>query len=231
MYRILILFSCLLCFSCNYHNKKNDKFDNNTQNKTQKSIRYKNYNFKQLNTPGLVRIDTYILETKYPNDTVYLIVNNDTVDFICRDETQMEFANFKKNSKIDIWCYDPEYHLIIFEGFDKVDKSYKVMYNGQWAYLTYLPEVTIYETWETHLQICSFLTSEDNPLRIYPNDASPKIEMDYRYSSFIYEKLDGDWIYVSCDINCEGCPNGKVVSGWLRWRKDDTLLVDIRYLC
>lgn len=229
--KLLILFSFLLCFSCNFNNKKNYKFETNFQNKTQKFIEKNISNIKKLNTPGLVIINTYFLETKYPNDTVYLIRNNDTIDFICKDEAQSEFASFKKDQKIDIWCYDPEYHLIIFEGFNKVDNRYKVLYNGQWAFITYLPEITIYETWETHLQKCSFLTSNNNPLRLNPDDNSPKIEMDYSHSAFIYEKLEGDWVYVSCDINCEGCPNGKVVSGWLRWRKDDKLLVDIRYLC
>ncbi len=70
MYRILILFSCLICFSCNFNNKKNNKIDTNIQNKTKK-VFVDNNNIKKINPPGLVIIDTYILETKY--QTNYLL--------------------------------------------------------------------------------------------------------------------------------------------------------------
>jgi hypothetical protein len=47
--KLLILFSFLLCFSCNFNNKKNYKFETNIQNKTQKFIEKNISNIKKLN--------------------------------------------------------------------------------------------------------------------------------------------------------------------------------------
>lgn len=47
--KLLILFSFLLCFSCNFNNKKNYKFETNFQNKTQKFIEKNISNIKKLN--------------------------------------------------------------------------------------------------------------------------------------------------------------------------------------
>ena len=32
-------------------------------------------------------------------------------------------------------------------------------------------------------------------------------------------------------INCDGCPNGKIMSGWTRWKKDNKLVVKLFYVC
>lgn len=49
--------------------------------------------------------------------------------------------------------------------------------------------------------------------------------------SYTVKSVHGDWAYVVCAKTCEECPAGKIIKGWVRWRKGNTLLVELYYEC
>jgi hypothetical protein len=70
-----------------------------------------------------------------------------------------------------------------------------------------------------------------NPLRETPTETGEIIYMDYSEAGFVVLERENDWIKVACNIDCEGCPNGELVTGWVRWRKGNELLVELYYVC
>lgn len=43
-------------------------------------------------------------------------------------------------------------------------------------------------------------------------------------------KVDGDWVQVKCDIDCSECPAQDII-GWMRWRENDRLLINLGVIC
>jgi hypothetical protein len=227
----IIIYFCFL--SCNNNEKQNSLADDGSADKIslgQKAInvsQINNDNEKQI-TQGVLRIKTDILEQQY--DTVYLIHNNDTVNYICgsREITPVFF----KSTHIKIRSYYPDYYIIVLDGYDKENNFYKVRYNNTWVLIPHKNGVTIYEDWQTHLKKSFVVTDNSHPLRVLPDKNSDELSgYDYSKLNFICEKVAGDWIYVSCNTDCEGCPTDDVVSGWIKWKDKNQLLVRVYYTC
>lgn len=137
-----------------------------------------------------------------------------------------------QDENIDIREYYPDYSIIIFDGFPLKNGTYEVLVNNNVYFLEYIEGYTIFEKWEDHIKRTFISTSDSNPLREFSSDTSEIISnLDYENLNFVVFDVKEDWIYVECDINCEGCPGGQLVKGWIRWRKGNKLIVKLHYVC
>jgi hypothetical protein len=222
----IIYIACVLFlfFNCNGKNENQkkmylepDSIDNNT------------FDGIELKYPGVVII--------LPDSIEFLkgsmLVQNEKgniINQISFDEEE-RVVKFEKGTP-EIREYYPDYSIIIFDGYPLENGNYKVIIDDSVCYLKQLNGYTIFEKWEEHIKRTFINTDEQNPLRISSFDTSEIISnLNYDDLNFVVLSVKNDWVNVECDINCEGCPEGQLIKGWIRWRKDNKLLVKLYYVC
>jgi len=138
--------------------------------------------------------------------------------------------------KIAVKSYDPEYGLFILKcnGLDN-NGSYKVLVNGSENFIkkSLSSEILDYKGYERYvIEGRPYLfRNKKTPLRMLPNEDAEIIE---GYENFLYVPLEikGDWLKVKDDKDCYvDEPSEKDIIGWVRWRKDGEIIIDIRHLC
>ena len=158
-------------------------------------------------------------------------------------------------SKINI-CpkfFKPDYGIMHFICIDSTEKAYKVLINYDES--KYLPKTKTYvfKSWPDYINESygvRRLSFEDKnfsvpnlqqPLRKSPSKNADTLAIPSGYEMFCPAEIKGDWLRVKfdCFYNDEGnkhegepCHNyidqcKNPVSGWLRWRDGNKLLIDI----
>ena len=179
----------------------------------------------ELKYPGVV----VILPDSYEYLKEEILIRNENGSIVNKlyfDEKEL-MIDFEKGTP-SIREYDPDYHVIIFDGYPLENNKYKVIIDNSIFFLDHVEGYTVFRKWEEHITRAFILTNELNPLRETPTESGKIIPMDYNNSNFISIEVKNDWVKVECDTY-EGCPDGKLVTGWLRWRKGNELLVELRY--
>lgn len=147
--------------------------------------------------------------------------------------------------------FDPQYSLMHFACVGQTENAYQVLINhSQTKYLPRKKEFQ-FQTWEQYLlqsngirRKTDVTDENEKPLTALhkaPSDSASAISLPAGHEMFCAMEVQGDWLKVQYDCfyndedsKYEGqpCHNyiGKcsdAVTGWLRWRKDNKLLVDI----
>lgn len=189
-----------------------------------KNIVYESYEMK---SPGVIRIRLDKLQERRVSINFY---KNHVMVATLEYQEGVHEPIFSPQP-CTIFAYYPEYYILFLEGYQQKDGIYKVCLNNDTISFNHIDGVTFFETWEEHVKSSFIITSKENPLMKIPADFSTIIDLNYNEFSFTVVKVDKDWIYVVCDSDCEGCDDGKTVSGWVRWRENNNLLVELRYVC
>jgi hypothetical protein len=130
-----------------------------------------------------------------------------------------------------ILAYYDDYYIFHFEvKLDDDSNFYKVKVGNLVKLIKKSDTVKMYSMEEYILKYYC-LASELNPLRDRPSISGKIIKIDYQATSFICLEVKGDWVRVKCDKECEGCPRGKIIMGWIRWRKNGKIIFDQRFVC
>lgn len=181
-------------------------------------------------TNGVLRIKTDILEEF--SDTVY-ILNTDKSLYgaIYSDNNEIEPA-FNGRETLAIRSYYPDYYIIIMDAYDQKEGLYRVFINGAEKYVAHRAGITVFENWSTHLKNSFIVTNAYNPLRKMPSSEGTAADnYDYDALSFETIKVQGDWVEVICNMDCEGCPHQQAITGWLKWKDGSKLLIELYYTC
>ena len=88
----------------------------------------------------------------------------------------------------------------------------------------------IFQTIEQHILNNYPILDDFTPLHEQADTLS-KVFKDYMHYNYFSVEINGDWLRVQCDDNCDGCPENEIIQGWVRWRKNDKLLIKIGYFC
>lgn len=146
--------------------------------------------------------------------------------------------------------FKPDYGIMHFVCVGKTDNAYKVLIN--YSEIKYFPKIKKYEfmTWDKYI-LQSFgirrLTAETGdisqklPLRHEPNDNATILTIPKGQEMFCPMEIKGDWVKVKydCFYNDDNNPNEgepchnfidkckNPLTGWLRWRQENKLLIDI----
>lgn len=144
----------------------------------------------------------------------------------------------------------PDYGIMHFVCVGKTPQSYRILIN--YKEVKYLPKTTTYafKTWEAYIMESYGVarsTSESEaafrsqPLKTAPDGAADTLAIPAGRELFCPVQLQGDWLQVKYDCFYneennphEGTPCQEYISqcntpltGWLRWRRDQHLLIDI----
>jgi hypothetical protein len=109
------------------------------------------------------------------------------------------------------------------------DRYYIFDREGRDRYMT-LTKTIEFITWEERVMRSLITINPDvSPLRTSPNDSAGSVTP---FNNFVLKAVEmrGDWIRVICDSNCSSCYSTNI-TGWLRWRRGEKLLISLGSLC
>ncbi|MBN2682155.1 MAG: hypothetical protein JXR58_06575 [Bacteroidales bacterium] len=177
---------------------------------------------------GVLKIRTDLMEPIL--DTIYLYdLEGKILDYIASDGE--ETNALVKSKSISIRAYDPDYFIIIFDLVSFNSGKFRVLFGNEVVLINKKENITLVESWENLLMNSFIGTKSSNPLRKLPNNKSDAINLDYSKNGFVCRKIEGDWLYVSCDSICETCSDNKYYEGWVRWRMNGKLLIELEHTC
>ena len=137
--------------------------------------------------------------------------------------------------------YDPEFGIFILKCFGlDADGYYAVEVNKDTAYVHKEDHKDVLEFKSPEKYVYDgnyfFYYDENIILRNYPHEDSLEIAVeDYKRYWFKPFKVQGDWLELrddkSCDIGDEALIAKGKVTGWLRWRKNDEIIIDFALRC
>jgi hypothetical protein len=155
--------------------------------------------------------------------------------------------NLFKNKELNItwiskdvfpYFYKPDYGLYHFICLEKTPNYYKILVNDN--EIGYLPNDSnfYFKSWDALIlnKTVARLT-DDNPIREESNNNSEIVENHCEFDQFqvidIIQKDNEYWIQISFSKDCEDYREGnsEMKYGWIKWRTDNKLLVDIMMLC
>ncbi|MDB9954821.1 hypothetical protein OAD49_04595 [Flavobacteriaceae bacterium] len=162
------------------------------------------------------------------NDKSLKILNldgSDYIDIYINEDGEILKSN---TDSLKIRAFFPDYNIIIFDS-KKTDNDYKVFVNEKWKKIKSGNNLS-FVLWEDFIEQIYLGLTNQSPLYSEKNTKSKIIE---NYKNYYYEVLtrDEEWLKVRCWIDCEGCPQGEIIEGWIKWRKKQKLLVELYYIC
>lgn len=174
---------------------------------------------KDIFTPGLVLVD---IDRLSANDSIYLFSSTGKIiNTLMYGDDGWYFEN-------DINCraYYPDYGIIFFDGFKQKDNKYKIYCNDVWCYIS-IENYTKYISWNDFIVKYAFIsTTRFNPVRIAPQINAQTIDLDYANVYFLAKRIEQEWMFVDIYLIEQTFP---FKQGWLRWRDNNKLLIDIDY--
>jgi len=133
--------------------------------------------------------------------------------------------------KDKIFAYYPDYNIVHFRASVISDSLYRVKLDTTNKLIMKAP-YTEFLTWKEYILRFFSTTTSDNPLRLNPEDNAKTLgDLNYEDLNFRNTQISGDWVKVVCNKDCEGCPDNDQITGWLRWRKNGEIILNIHYAC
>ncbi len=130
--------------------------------------------------------------------------------------------------------YYPEYNLFILKA-ERLDNGYYIVsLNKTKGFIdaNMYKDILTFKTPKEYILDSYPNPTEDNPLRDNPSDTS-NIISNYEDYTYISVEIVGDWLKVKDDKECYlgENPSDKDIIGWIRWKKNDEIIIDIRHIC
>ena len=229
---ILILFTLL---SCNNNNKRvvNDtpqmKVDEKVKEVKKDDIRegflfidvsYIYHNGGQVNILNQNKKPTISIIDKL------ISINNESFDVIEDEHLYKE--------KIKVESFFPEYGLFIIKSKSASSGFYEVQINNKNYFIksNEYGDLVSFKLDKQYVLNAYPNPTKENPLRVNPDESSDIIS-NYEDYTFVSVEIKGDWLKVRDDKDCYPgeTPSEKDITGWVRWKKDGKIIIDIRHIC
>lgn len=143
--------------------------------------------------------------------------------------------------------YKPDYGILHFICLESTAKYHKILSNESEVKYSPIKESYHFATWEKYILESFGIRRDDEgnhekePLRSSPNVKSTIVSIPKGYEMFCPMEVKGDWVKVKydcfyneennphegepCSNFIEKCQNP--VTGWLKWREKNEILIDI----
>ncbi|MEI8278164.1 MAG: hypothetical protein WCG87_00290 [Bacteroidota bacterium] len=169
---------------------------------------------------GVVKVD---LEKMSSKDSVVLYEVSGEV-YSCIKHTGVSSGNVHSR------YYYPDKNILILDCVETADKYYKVLVNNRVVLIlrNVAGEQVSYMPWQVYLK--GMILKLDKNTSLYTDSTSHTLIAENNTNTYTIKRVKGEWCYVECNTACNECP-AKGMSGWVRWRKGNKLLIDIRFGC
>lgn len=205
-------------------NINKDKIENNEQKAT--SIK---------NTIGLITLnDKYpsFNEKKDKNDFIRFYNEDGSLWYeftFYYDDSDEKFEY--KNDNFRAFSFHPDYSLISLRCVEEDKNRYEVVVNeeiGLKKYVKKNDENLKLESWENHILKTFSIDIKKAENKVFETPDGKELKPDFeQIDRFEAVEIKDDWLKVKWEI-----PNKKeeFESGWVRWKKDDIILIDWFYI-
>lgn len=189
------------------------------------------YVFAQKNiiiTPGVLKVETFYRDSALLSQNMVYIksLNGRITDSLYIPKG--DYSQFTKVIKARAYYPAESFGIMYFDSFPLNNGTYKIYCNGDWYYINYVKNFTKYMTWENFiLNVPSFDTAIDNPLRSSPSNKGKILNYDYDNVFFIPLKIKENWVYVELHENERTID--PIGHGWIQWRRGNNLLLKNLY--
>jgi len=148
------------------------------------------------------------------------------------NDTEIDSWNIRDLEKQKIWL-KPEvlwidYSSLVFRCTEIRNNWYKIIVNNQSGQIFWIQKKDQFkfETWETFLkEMFSIYRTDGQKIRKSPLQTSDEIIYNGE-DCFKVKSMKGDWIEISTTDSCEEEKNNIIKSGWIKWRNENTLLIN-----
>ncbi|WP_315815484.1 hypothetical protein [Paraflavitalea speifideaquila] len=133
-----------------------------------------------------------------------------------------------KNAITQARAFYPDYGILIFDSENgEKEGRYKVFLDNQvkFIYLKELKQYSKFQYWATFIKDVFIQVDASNT--VYSDTIKLKKIAGSEEYGYKVVRVVGDWIYVECLKTCESCPPNKMISGWVRWKRNNMLLVEL----
>lgn len=134
------------------------------------------------------------------------------------------------HSYLNCRTFDPEYGLFIMDCKSNKGDYYQVILNNELKLIKKDNRLAIYRTFQEYILSTIIILTNKTPLHLYPDIKSEVIS---NFQTFVYKPIEiqGEWLKLECHSECDGCPKGKIIIGWVQWIVNDKIIVEIAYSC
>lgn len=139
--------------------------------------------------------------------------------------------NLKYNAPIPniiIRAYYPDYGVFVIDANKSNDNEYEVYINGEWKIIK--DNNLLYKKWEEFIKDILIKLPDNISLHSQKNTKSKKIKTKKDLSYRVLQ-VEGDWIKIECNENCEDCNHKHKTKGWVKWKNGNKLIVYLYYVC
>lgn len=135
---------------------------------------------------------------------------------------------------IQVESFDPDYSLFILESISEKNGFYEVKINDEIHFIDSkkYKDLLSFKTQKQYVLDSYPHPDKINPLRVSPNENAEIVE-DFTNHLYLSVEIKGDWLKVKDDKECYigPYPSKTDIIGWVRWRKDGKIILDIRHIC
>lgn len=233
MTKILGFILILLAFrDCSTETMSNKVFKENSNKTNSQSMQQgeKTQETTLENSLGVISLN----EKGYGKDKFINIYNQDgslwyKFTFYYNDsDGKFEYAN--ENFKP--FAFHPDYFVLALKCVSEDESRYEVIVNEETGLKKFVrkDDPTLkFETWEEHIPkaFAVGFNQEENPLRETPEGKVKAIDLP-KEATFHPVEIKGEWLKVSWSNSKKAEKNNKF--GWVRWRENNKILVELFYL-
>ena len=184
------------------------------------------------NTIGLI-----VLSDNYDKGDFVKIYNEDGslwhkfTHYYDDSDGEFEYAN----DNFRPFAFHPDYFVLALKCVGKKADRYEVIVNEETNLKKYVKvndKVLKFETWENHILklFAVGFDEKENPMLEVPQGQVKNLVKSER--TFHPVEVKGEWLKVKWDVTGEtDKKETQQNSGWLRWKKDGKLIVELFYIC
>ena len=162
------------------------------------------------------------------------IINDDNSVYATIFRDNQDEIVFSGVDTLNIFAYYPDYNIIIFSAKKKSNTEYYVNVNGLRKRI--IDHNLKFLKWDEFILKVSLVFSDNYPVYTEKKeDKSKLLQNQLDYNSFNVLGVEGNWLKIKCDNECEGCNDlDKNKIFWIKWKDESgkILIIDfIRYIC
>lgn len=151
-----------------------------------------------------------------------------------RKDHEVRFLRGGRRVRPVVRAYEPDYNILIIDATPLSDGAFRVNLDGKSAKIMSANGLT-YKPWAQFLvENGKVIPRSGKKVRLYQTKAGTgQVTLDNPEDySFNILRVDGGWVYISCDADCEGCGRtGSALNGWVRIEEIGDGEWELRYIC
>jgi len=166
----------------------------------------------------------------YEDKIIFSVKNNEVCFNNKRFDLKKEEHLYREGFKVE--AFYPEHGLFVLKCYANSNGFYYVDFNNQFCKIRNDGDSVEFKDLESYILETYPIPTNSNPVRTEPNDYSKTVKR-FLDLVFIPIEIKGDWVKVIDSKDCYSgeYPSKENIEGWIRWRRDGVIIINVAYIC